>query len=148
MKLLFVIDWLGAGGAQRQMVSLAMGLHARGHQVEFFCYVDDEFLAGPLHQAAIPVHIYPKHSRYSLDVFIALRRLLRAERYNLVLAFMPIPTVYAAVSARLLRRRPLVVASERAYDPPEGAARAQGRRDRVRGHAPRGKAARGAGLPG
>ena len=38
MKLLFVIDNLSTGGAQRQMVNLGVGLHQLGHQIDFFCY--------------------------------------------------------------------------------------------------------------
>ena len=38
MRILCVIDSLGSGGAQRQMVSLAQGMVARSHEVEFFVY--------------------------------------------------------------------------------------------------------------
>ena len=33
MRILCVIDSLGSGGAQRQMVNLAVGFKSKGHQV-------------------------------------------------------------------------------------------------------------------
>ena len=37
-ELLFVIDNLNTGGAQRQIVNLALGMSYLGYQVELFCY--------------------------------------------------------------------------------------------------------------
>ena len=38
MKILCVIDSLGSGGAQRQIVNLACGLKKKGHDVDVFVY--------------------------------------------------------------------------------------------------------------
>ena len=38
MKILCVIDSLGSGGAQRQLVGLAIGFKERGHEVSFLVY--------------------------------------------------------------------------------------------------------------
>ena len=38
MKILLVIDHFGSGGAQKQIVTLAVGLKRKGFQVEIFNY--------------------------------------------------------------------------------------------------------------
>ena len=117
-KLLFVIDNLSTGGAQRQMVNLAMGLQQCGYQVEFFCYAEGDLLAKPLYAAGIPVHWQIKTSRYSIDVIQALRKLIRQNHYDLALAFLTTPSFYAIVSGRLAARNLPIVVSERFTDLP------------------------------
>jgi len=120
LRLLFVIDNLGSGGAQRQMVNLALGLRARGHEVEFFCYWPQNFFAQRLADARIPVHLHVKAGRYALGVVHDLRGVLRRGVYDAALAFQEVPNLYLLLAAAGLRRRPQVVVSERSYDPPEG----------------------------
>lgn len=120
-KFLFVIDNLSTGGAQRQLVNLALGLTQRGYRVEFFCYALGDMLAQPLHEAGISVHWHSKRSRYSPGVILALRNLIEGGQYNLVLSYLTTPSFYAIVAGRLLRRRRTpVVVSERFCDLPEG----------------------------
>ena len=38
MSILLVIDHLGSGGSQRQLVNLALGLQSKGHEVSIFVY--------------------------------------------------------------------------------------------------------------
>lgn len=38
MKILCVIDCLGSGGAQRQLVNLATAFKEKGHEVSFLVY--------------------------------------------------------------------------------------------------------------
>ena len=37
-KILFFINYLGSGGAQRQIVELAVGFKKRGYDVKFLIY--------------------------------------------------------------------------------------------------------------
>jgi GalNAc-alpha-(1->4)-GalNAc-alpha-(1->3)-diNAcBac-PP-undecaprenol alpha-1,4-N-acetyl-D-galactosaminyltransferase len=122
VKLLFVIDSLSTGGAQRQMVNLAIGLKRRNHLVEFFCYAPGDMLARPLGEAGITVHYHFKRSRFSLEVILALKELISLNNYDLVLAYLPTPNFYAIIAGRLLSplRSPVVV-SERRCDLPQGA---------------------------
>ena len=122
MKLLFVIDTLDTGGAQRQMVNLAIGLKRRKHLVEFFCYAPGDILAQPLDEAGIIVHWHFKRSRFSFEVILALKEIINLNNYDLVLAFLPTPNFYAIIAGRLFSRprRPVVV-SERRCDLPQGA---------------------------
>lgn len=119
MKLLFVIDHFGSGGAQRQIVNLALGLARRGHVIEFLVYYPQfDFFRASIDQARLVVHEVPKTGRLGLAVVRALRRLIAARGYSAVLAFMETPGVYAELACLGLRRTPLVV-SER-VDPPPG----------------------------
>ena len=120
-ELLFVIDNLGTGGAQRQMVNLAVGLTQRGHRVAFFCYAPGDLLAAPLHDAGVPVHWHLKRGRYTPDVLAALHKVVAEGRYDLILSFLTTPSFYALVAGRLLSNpRVPVIVSERFCDLPQG----------------------------
>jgi glycosyltransferase involved in cell wall biosynthesis len=122
MRLLFVIDTLDAGGAQRQIVNLALGMQRRGHQVELFAFAPGDLLARPLCQAGIPVVWRLKRSRFSFAVILALREQIRRSGCDLVLAYLPTPNFYAIVAGQLSGRRGVpVVVSERRCDLPQGA---------------------------
>lgn len=116
MRLLFVIDSLGAGGAQRQMATLARELSARGHAVELFLYHPaHDYFRGEVDAAGIPVHAVPKRGRLSPGPALALRRRVARGRYDALLSFLPTPNAYALVAALGPGRPPLVV-SERSAD--------------------------------
>jgi GalNAc-alpha-(1->4)-GalNAc-alpha-(1->3)-diNAcBac-PP-undecaprenol alpha-1,4-N-acetyl-D-galactosaminyltransferase len=121
LKFLFVIDNLSTGGAQRQMINLAIGLTNRGYAVEIFCYSVGDLLAKPLIEAGIPVHWYIKRSRFSLDVILFLRKLINKGKFNLVLSFLTTPNFYSIIAGRLLLLRYVpVIVSERFCDLPQG----------------------------
>jgi len=98
MRLLFVIDCLGSGGAQRQMVNLALGLTARGHRVEFFLYYPQfDHFSGSLVQTGIPIHACEKRSRFSTKPLVELYRLIRREEFDVVLSFLSTPSFYSEI---------------------------------------------------
>lgn len=117
MRLLFVIDSFGSGGAQRQLVQLALGMVQAGHDVEFFVYAPRYAHFRPVVAAAgISIHEVDKRSRFSPRVLVRLAGLLRRGAYDGVLAYLTTPAVYTETAARLGalgRRRPAVVVSER-----------------------------------
>lgn len=118
-NFLFVIDNLSTGGAQRQMVNLAVGLTARGYSVEVFCYTHGDLLAQPLLDHGIPIHWEYKRSRFSLDVIFKLRKLIASGEYDLVLSFLTTPNIYALLAGKFLKLRPVpVIVSERFCDLP------------------------------
>lgn len=128
LRLLFVIDSLGSGGAQRQMVSLACGLAARGHRPTFWVYYPEHrYFADELASAGIDVCHAEKGSRFSLGPILSLRRLLRRERFDAVLAFLATPSVYAELATRFPGHPPLVVSERSTFeeDPPRLSVRAR-----------------------
>jgi len=121
LKFLFVIDNLSTGGAQRQMINLALGLTQRGYRVEIFCYMPGDLLARPLVEAGIPIHWHFKRSRFSLDVILALWKLIGLGDFDLVLSFLSTPNFYALLTGRIFRlNRVPVIVSERSCDLPQG----------------------------
>lgn len=123
-KLLFVIDNLSTGGAQRQLINLATGLKDRNYGIEVFCYTPGDLLAQPLYKMGIPVHWHIKSSRYSFGVILALRRLLCQGKFNLALSFLTTPNFYTILAGKFLGIQHLpVVVSERFCDLPGGISR-------------------------
>jgi len=123
MRLLFVIDSLGSGGAQRQMVNLALGLQQHGHQVEFFVYCPQyDFYAPILLDANIPVHKWQKKRRFDIGLIFVLRHQILKGCYDVVLSFLDAPNLYCELACRGIVRRPALVVSERNSYPLFGAA--------------------------
>lgn len=119
MKFLFVIDNLSTGGAQRQIINLAVGLTRRGYHAEIFCYTPGELLAEPLYEMNIPIHQHFKRSRFSTDVIISLRMLFDNCDFDLALSFLTTPNLYTILAGKVfgLNHVPVVV-SERFCDLP------------------------------
>lgn len=117
MKLLFFIDNLGSGGAQRQMVNLARGLKVRGHNVEIFIYYPHNHYLPLLDEVGIPVHGHLKSSRFSFSPLFALRRLISQNHFDLVLSFLDTPNFYAEIARIGLGKSKLVVSERFMYQP-------------------------------
>jgi len=120
LRLLLVIDSLGSGGAQRQMVNLALGLQSRGHHVEIFYYWPVNFFVQMLEDAHIPVHLHAKSSRAPFKIARALRQVIRRGHYDVTLSFLDGPNLNLLLATRGMRAKPKIIVSERSYDPPEG----------------------------
>lgn len=101
MKVLFVIDNLGSGGAQNQLTLLARGLKERGHQVQVFTYYPQDFFAERLRVAEIPVHYVPKTDKVGWSVIRGLRRWVKTIQPDVVVAFLDTPNFYAALALTL-----------------------------------------------
>lgn len=99
MRLLLVIDSLNSGGAQRQLVSLAIGLQQRGHNIEVFIYHPKyNYFKSQLLIAGIPIHTTTKKCRFSPTTIYALRQLISRRKYDLVLSFLDTPNIYAELA--------------------------------------------------
>jgi glycosyltransferase involved in cell wall biosynthesis len=116
MRLLLCIDHFGPGGAQRQLVALARGLHARGHDLGFFVYHPHiRHFAPQVEALGIPVHAVSKAGRFSPWPVLALAGLIRRSRPDGVLAYLPTPAVYAELASLADRRVPVVVSERFMY---------------------------------
>ncbi len=99
LRLLFAVDSLDVGGAERHVVDLVLALHREGHAVSVACSVPGS-LAEPLEAARIPVHpLVGKivKRRVSLPYARGLRKLLMGESFDLVHAH-----VYSSAAASAL----------------------------------------------
>lgn len=116
MRIVYAIDHLGPGGAQRQVVELAVRLAARSDvQLAVLVYHDADFFGERLREAGVEVDRVPKRGRLDPTLPPRLARALSARRTQLVHAFMLAPALWSELAARCLprSRRPRIVAAER-----------------------------------
>jgi len=111
MKIIGVIDHLSSGGAQRQLSTLAIELHARGHQFELYYYHDNDFQLPRLIEAGVPYFKPEKKGR--LNNFLSLRARIKAVQPDVVVAFLTGPSLLSLAVCQTLRNPPPVITSER-----------------------------------
>lgn len=97
MKLLFLIDSLGSGGAQRQMVTIAPLLKRQGFDVEFLCYHRDIFFIEPLRIANIKVNWIIVTN--PLIRILKIRSFIRKGNYHAVISFLETPDFLNCIAA-------------------------------------------------
>jgi glycosyltransferase involved in cell wall biosynthesis len=113
MRILCFIDWLGSGGAQRQMVTMAKGFQQRGHEVRFLTYHPGGHFLPELKAAQIPCTFLPKSG--ALRRILAVRRVLRRGWQDVVLSFLEVPSLCAELAGLPLRKWGLVVGERLAH---------------------------------
>ena len=114
MKILCVIDSLGSGGAQRQMVELAKGFSEKGHNVSFLIYHDINFYKNELDEFNIPVKLSIK-KKY-LFRLISIRKIIRKSNPDVLLSFLDVPNFIAEISSFPFKKWTLIV-GERSTNP-------------------------------
>lgn len=115
MNLLFVIDNLGPGGAQRQMINLARGLAGRGHKVTFFVYYEDSHYKKMLDDVSIPIIIYRKKRKYDLSPIVKIHEMILKNKYDITLSFLDTPNFYAEIAHLGVNATKLVVSNRLAF---------------------------------
>ena len=113
MKVVFLIDSLGSGGAQRQMTNVACLMKKRGIDVSFVVYADADFFLPALQQAEIPVQKVQAGSY--VQRILQVRKALRKSGADTVISFMTVPNIIACLSAIGKKKWKLII-SERSCD--------------------------------
>ena len=113
MHVTCFIDNLVCGGAQRQLCTAAMLLKGRGHDVTMLAYHKNGFFLPTLQATGIDCKVL---NDKKLVRFYAVRRELREGNQDVVLAFLPMPSLYAELATLPTRKWGLVV-SERSAVP-------------------------------
>jgi GalNAc-alpha-(1->4)-GalNAc-alpha-(1->3)-diNAcBac-PP-undecaprenol alpha-1,4-N-acetyl-D-galactosaminyltransferase len=99
MNILFVIDNLNSGGAQRQMVTLVLGLSERDHKADMFIYhPEGDYYKKVLIDAGTTFIEYQKKRPYDFHIPIILERQFKYGGYNVVLSFLRTPNIYAELA--------------------------------------------------
>lgn len=113
MKILLFIDSLGSGGAQRQMVELALGFQEKGHTVSFLTYHNLNFFKSQLGEN-IPVVtiIEPNYFKRILK----FRRYIRKNNFDTVISFLSGPCFISSIAALPFKKWKLIV-GERSSNP-------------------------------
>lgn len=95
-KITLFIDNLGSGGAQRQIVNLAVLLKQKGYDVSLLVYADVPFYKPLLDQQEIPVNL--RTSRSIIGRIYRIRKYLRSTKQDVVIAFLETPGFLACLS--------------------------------------------------
>lgn len=112
MKRIFcLIDSLGPGGAQRQLVGLAVFLKQQGHDVSVLCYHDNRFYVDTLLSKGVPYILLNKAKKASLRIW-HIAKYLRKRKPDVLIAYQETPSVCACV-AHILNRKFRLIVSER-----------------------------------
>lgn len=91
MRICFLIRELTHGGAERQLVALAKGLQARGHDVTVVVYYfySGEPLENELLEAGVRIRSLQKRGRWDLLAFLfQLGRVMREERPDILHSYL------------------------------------------------------------
>lgn len=114
MKILCVIDSLGSGGAQRQLVNLALAFQEKGHKLEFLVYHSDSFYDEVLKKANINI-IEVIEKNYLKRIF-KMRKVIREGNYDSVLSFLEAASFICTIAGFPYRKWTLIV-GERSANP-------------------------------
>ncbi|MFW5700192.1 MAG: glycosyltransferase family 4 protein [Cyclobacteriaceae bacterium] len=116
MNVLLVIDHFGSGGAQRQMVNLAIGLRKQGCEVDVFIYYPEfNFHRQVLEQNSVNIiDHYKEKTGISFSVFFHLRQILVKNTYDIALAYLDTPSVYLLFSGIKCKTK-LIVSDRSSY---------------------------------
>ena len=115
-KILCMIDMLGSGGAQRQLVELALGYKERGFDVAFLIYFKafDSYYDETLEKAGIPI-LDINEPNYLMRI-IRMSRMIRKFRPDAIISFLEVPNFIAEMASVLPHSWKLIV-GERSADP-------------------------------
>ena len=96
IRIALLVRSLGYGGAERQIVTLATALHARGHVVTVIIFYPGGPLEAELRDAGVGVRVLEKRGRWDVASFLSrLRRVLRTEDPEVLYGFLSVPNIIA-----------------------------------------------------
>lgn len=97
MKILLLISDLGSGGAERQLVTLAVLFKQKGFDVEFLIYHKSDFYKHILDEHNIKINkLNPKNN---FDRIFQVRRFIRQSGCDVVISFLEVNNFLASVAA-------------------------------------------------
>jgi glycosyltransferase involved in cell wall biosynthesis len=111
-RVVYLIDSLTSGGAQRQLVELVKGLDKTRIVPSVVTYHDIPFFRKELTDAGIPVSCINKKDKIGLSFLNGFLDELRREKPDFIHSFLNVPNIYARI-AKLLGDVKGVVTSER-----------------------------------
>jgi glycosyltransferase involved in cell wall biosynthesis len=104
MKIAFLARSLDYGGSERQLVELASGLTARGHEVRVGVFYPGGPLEKLLVERSIPVHHFRKKGRYeTIRFLLRIRNWLRSFSPEIVHGYLIAPNLATAILKPFLR---------------------------------------------
>jgi len=113
-KLLFVIDDLGSGGAQRQLINLSLIMIRKGYDISFLIYHPEYFWLPILDKHEIVVQTVLNKNK--ILRFFKMRALIRKGQYDSVISYLQTPNLISELATFPKKSWTLVV-SERSSNP-------------------------------
>ncbi len=102
-RLVFLIRSLDVGGAERQLVTLASAIKARGHEVRVLTFYPGGALRAQLEGAGVRVDDLHKRGRWDVVPFLVrLARVLWNYRPDVLYSWLPTANVLAATVGRIV----------------------------------------------
>ena len=120
-NITLVIDNLGSGGAQRQLVLLALELSALGHDITLLTYNENNHMGYMLESSSVKHVIIKSGSPTKLSKMIAVLRYLFAAQPKYLISYLDSPNIISAVYS-LFSKNVTWLASERNLNTGTGAA--------------------------
>ncbi len=87
-RILFLAADLCSGGAERQLVTLAIHLKRKGYDVLVYCYERSGFYSSLLNEANVPI-VWEIESNNYLRRIWRVRKHIRKGKYDAVISFLP-----------------------------------------------------------
>lgn len=97
MKILFLIDSLGSGGAQRQIVTLSSLFKEWGLDVSILIYHNDNFFKKDIVDKGISIH-YCAGNNHFCRIF-QVRKFIRTNAFDAVISFLDVPSFLNCIAA-------------------------------------------------
>ena len=110
-RILCLIESLGSGGAERQLVGLASLLKRRGHDVTVLTYYPDDFYKHVLDKAHVNYEYYSKAQNKKRRILV-LRKKIKEMKLDSVISYMDTESMVACIIKMLGVKYNLIV-SER-----------------------------------
>lgn len=102
-KILFLTRSLNYGGAERQLVALAKGLHKGGYAVSVAVFYPNGALEKDLYEVQSPVICLNKSGRWDVFPFLLrLIRVVRREKPDILHGYLPVPNLLTVLLKPLL----------------------------------------------
>lgn len=121
LRVALVIGQLHAGGSERQLAELAMGMKGGSCAPHVYCLSEVIEPFGPiLQKAGVPLRALPRRHSFELRRVIALARVLREDRIDVVLSFAQPVNLYSCLALQLYRRGYFLTSSRAAELPESG----------------------------
>ena len=114
-RILFFIDSLTAGGAQRQVVAIAGGFTAIGYDTHVLTYYNINDFAGDSNISRVNFHCLERRCRFDFGYIFRLRCYLKTLKPAVVISYLTVPNILVRL-ALLGARDVAVFTSERNID--------------------------------
>ena len=116
MKIALLIDTLGSGGAQRQIVNLACALTARGIKCHLIYYHDKNHYKQILDKHNVETILLEKKSRWDVSFILKLRKLILKEKYDILNTYLFVPGYVGLITKLMIFGNIRLVLSERSFE--------------------------------